>query len=214
MTQPFDDLRRYADDLASEVSPLAAQRAVRSAMSPHVNRPRKLVVALVATGLLGVSNVALAAVADPAVPGDALYKVDRAYERLVDFAGFGGPRVSERVYETSVLVERGNLGMALDLVHETLTKILESDDPAGYLNELEAELGSQPDAVAALVMIAKDTATSGADVSEAARQLGEHLRDLLSQRPDHAGPPAGSPSETRPGPPADRPSNNPGQNRP
>lgn len=199
MTQPFDDLRRYADDLASEVSPLAAQRAVRSAMSPHANRPRKLVVALVVTGLLGVSNVALAAVADPAVPGDALYNVDRAYERFVDFAGFGGPRVTERVFETGVLVKRGNLGVALDLVHETLANILESDDPAGYLNKFEAEIGSQPDVVAALVLIAKDTATSGADVSEAAKQL----RNLLSQRPEDAGPPADSPSE-----------NNPGQNRP
>ncbi len=199
MTQPFDDLRRYAEDLASEVSSSAAQRAVRSAMVPHVNRPRKLVVALVATGLLGVSNVALAAVADPAVPGDALYKVDRAYERLVDIAGFGGPRVSERVYETGVLVERGNLGKALDLVQETLTKIIESDDPAGYLDKFEAEVGSQPAAVANLVMIAKHTATSdnpGEGVSEAARQL----RDLLSQRPDHAGPPAGNPSENNRGP--------------
>ena len=199
MTQPFDDLRRYADDLASEVSPLAAQRAVRSAMSPHVNRPRKLVMALVVTGLLGVSNVALAAVADPAVPGDTLYKVDRTYERLVDFAGLGGPRVSERVYETGVLVERGNLGMALDLVHETLTTILESDDPVGYLDKFEAEIGSQPEVVAALVSVAKDTASSGGDVSEAAKQL----REVLSQRPEGGGPPDDSPSE-----------NNPGQNRP
>jgi hypothetical protein len=198
MTQPFDDLRRYADDLASEVSPFAAQRAIRAAMSPHASRPRKAVIALVATGLLGVSNVALAAVADPAVPGDALYKVDRTYERVVDFIGFGGPRVAERVYETGVLVERGRLGMALDLVQETLTTILESDDPAGYLDEFEAEVGAQPDAVAALVSIAKATATSdnpGQDVSEAARQL----RDLLSQRPDHAGPPADTPARDNPG---------------
>jgi hypothetical protein len=209
MTDPFDDLRRYANDLASEVSPFAAHRAVSAAMSPVAHRPRKVVVALVTTGLLGVSNVALAATADPAVPGDTLYKVDRAYERVVDLVGFGGPRVSERMLETGVLVERGEVAMALDLVQETLFKILESDDPHAALEELEAEAGSQPEAVATLVDIAKLIATgdmTGQDVSAQARQL----RELLSQGqgqgpPDHAGPPEdrgpgeGNPSEDAPG---------------
>jgi hypothetical protein len=207
MTQPFDDLRRYADDLAAEVSPFTAQRAVRSAMSPDVRRPRKAVVALVATGLLGVSNVALAATSDAAVPGDALYGVDRAYERVFDFAGFESARIAERLQETGVLVDRGELGMALDLVQETLTKVLESDDPEAEFETLVTEVENMPDAVAdvvfdGLVNIAKATATSddpGADVSEAAQQLGRQLRELLDQVPDHAGPPEESPSDTRPG---------------
>ncbi len=204
MKDALDHLRRYADDLASEVSPFAAHRAVERAMTPLVHRPRKLVVALVTTGLLGVSNVALAATADSAVPGDRLYTVDRAYERIVDLVGLGGPRVAERLQETSVLVERGELAMALDLVQETLTRILESSDPHAALDEFEEEVGSQPEAVAALVATAKATATQenpGQDVSEQARKL----RELLSQRPDHAGPPDGrgpredSPSQDAPG---------------
>jgi hypothetical protein len=49
--------------------------------------------------------------------------------------------------------------------------------------------------VSQLVSLAQSTARSGADVSEAARAL----REILSNRPDHAGPPADSPSSTAPG---------------
>ncbi|MEX2424534.1 MAG: hypothetical protein WD990_11205, partial [Acidimicrobiia bacterium] len=152
MNEPFDDLRRYADDLASEVSPSTAQRAVRAGMSSPTRRPRKALVALLATGLLGVSNVALAATADSSAPGDALYGVDRAYEQVVDLTGLGGPRVSERLQETGVLVERGDLGAALELVQETLGKVLESDDPDTELQTLVAELEGAPGAVSELVL--------------------------------------------------------------
>lgn len=209
MTSPFDDLRRYADDLAAEVSPYTAQRAVTSALSPDVRRPRKALVALVVTGLLGVSNVALAATADQAVPGDALYGVDRGYEKVLDLAGLGGPRVSERMQETGVLVERGRLAEALALVQETLTKVLESDDPQAALAEFEAEVGAQPEVVSQLVSLAQSTARSGADVSEAARAL----REVLSNRPDHAGPPADSPSSTAPGQTGDQGQGTQGQSQ-
>jgi hypothetical protein len=219
MNEPFDDLRRYADDLASEVSPFTAQRAVRSAMSSPTRRPRKAVVVLVSTALLGVSNVALAAAADPAVPGDALYGVDRAYERVVDLAGLGGPRVSERLQETSVLLERGDLGAALELVQETLGKVLESDDPASEFQTLVAELEGAPGAVSELVLadlvgVARSLGTgdaTGQDVAELARQLGQRLSEERSNRPDdvgsgnnrgndNPGPPDESPSDTAPGP--------------
>lgn len=199
MTQPLDDLRRYADDLASEVSPFTAQRAVRSAMSPHVGRPRKAVVALAAVGLLGISNVALAASANPAVPGDTLYGVDRAYEQVADFVGFGGPRVAERLQETGVLVERGELGMALDLVQETLGRVLESDDPEAELDTLIFEAAGMPDAIAELVGIAHSISTDGAAHGEAVAAFAKTLGDALSKRPLDAGPPEGSPSENAPG---------------
>lgn len=207
MTEPFDDLRRYADDLASEVSLSTAQRAVRSAMSPDVRRPRKLVVALVTAGLLGVSNVGLAATANPAVPGDTLYGVDRAYERVADLAGLGGPRVAERLQESGALVERGELGMALELVQETLGKILESDDPEAEFETLVAETDGVPDEVFDLVLtelvgVAHSIGTgeaTGQDVAALARELGRQLADALSNRPDHAGPPDESPSDTAPG---------------
>ncbi|MEX2653734.1 MAG: hypothetical protein WD532_01755, partial [Acidimicrobiia bacterium] len=194
MTKPFDDLRRYADDLASEVSPLAAQRAVRSAMSPHVSRPRKVVVALVATGLLGISNVALAASADSAVPGDVLYGVDQAYEQVADFAGFGGPRVAERLQETTVLVERGELGVALDLVQKTLGKVLESEDPKAEFDTLVSATEGMPEAVTSVVLeglvgIARSISNDGEPHGPAVAEFAKTLSDQLSNRPDDAGRP-------------------------
>ncbi|HSJ27078.1 MAG TPA: hypothetical protein VLB67_02640 [Acidimicrobiia bacterium] len=205
MTEPFDDLRRYADELASEVSPFTAERAVHRALSTPSRRPRRVVVAVITTGLLGISNVALATIADPAVPGDPLYGVDRAYERVVDLAGLGSPRVSERLQETGVLVERGNLGEALALVQETLGKILDSDDPEAEMEKLVTVAADSPAAVnelvlAELVATARAVGSSdltGQDVAALARDLGRALSEERSQRPDDAGRPdrAGRPDD-------------------
>lgn len=196
MNEPFDELRRYADDLASEVTPSTAHRAVRSAMSSPTRRPRRAVVVLVTTGLLGLSNVALAATADSSVPGDALYGVDRAYEQFVDLTGLGSPRVSERLQETGVLVERGDLGAALELVQETLGKVLASEDPDTEFQTLVAELEGAPGAVSELVLndlvnVAQSVGAgepTGQDVAELARQLGQRLSEERSNRPDDVGP--------------------------
>lgn len=213
MTNPIDDLRRYADDLASEASPFVAQRAVRSAMAPNTRRPRKAVVVLVTTALFGVSNIALAATADPAIPGDALYGVDRAYERVADLAGLGGPRVTERLAETGALVERGHLADALELVQETLGKVLESDDPQAELDELTEAMANVPEAVSEIVLeglvaVAHGTAKgdlTGEDVAATARQLGQQLAEELSNRPDDAGPPEDVPGSSNPGNSENRP---------
>lgn len=213
MTNPIDDLRRYADDLVSEVSPFVAQRAVRSAMAPDVRRPRKAVLVLVTTALFGVSNIALAATADPAIPGDPLYGVDRAYEQVADLTGLGGPRVTERLAETGALVEQGRLTEALELVQETLGKVLEADDPQTELEELTEAMGNVPDAVSDLVLnglvaVAQGTASgdlTGQDVAALARDLGEKLREEMSNRPDDAGPPEESPGSTNPGKSDNRP---------
>lgn len=217
MTNPIDDLRHYADDLTSEVSPFAAQRAVRSALTPDTRRPRKAVVVLVTTALFGVSNVALAATADPAIPGDALYSVDRAYERVADLTGLGGPRVTERLAETGALVEQGRLAEALGLVQETLGKVLESDDPQAELDELTEAMGNVPDAVSDLVLnglVAEARGISngsytGQQIADVARQLGQELGRRLaeenSNRPDDAGPPEDLPGSTNSGNPPNRP---------
>lgn len=213
MTDPIDDLRRYADDLASEVSLFTAQRAVRSAVSPDTRRPRKAVVVLVTTALFGFSNVALAATSDPAIPGDPLYGIDRAYERVADLAGLGGPRVTERLAETGALVEQGRLAEALELVQETLGKVLESDDPQAELEELTAASANVPGPVSDLVLeglvaVAQGTAAgnlTGVDVADLARELGKQLREARSNRPDDAGPPADVPGSTNPGNSENRP---------
>lgn len=191
-------------------------------MSSPTRRPRKALVALVTTGLLGVSNVALAATADSSVPGDALYGLDRAYEQVADLTGFGSPRVSERLHETGVLVERGDLGAALDLVQETLGKVLDSDDPDAEFQTLVAELEGAPGAVSELVLadlvgVAHSLGNSdatGQDVAELARQLGQRLSEERSNRPDDVGPGNNNGNEN-PGPRDESPSDtSPGATNP
>jgi hypothetical protein len=118
---PITDLRRYADHLRRGVDSTralaAAARAVGSA--PIRGRRFRWVVAAAGAALLSVGNVAMAAVADSAAPGDLLYGVDRAYERLTDAFG-AQDRAAERLNEASVLSARGDDAGALDLTIEAL----------------------------------------------------------------------------------------------
>lgn len=198
---PIRDLRRYASDLASEVSSSDARRAANRALSGRPAGPRRTVVVVVTTVLFGISNVALAATADSAVPGDALYGIDRAYENVTGLVGIGGIHAAERLAEADTLLQRGDLGAALELVTEVLTAALESGDPAAAIAELEEAVGGPSIEVLDLVALARsvgsDPETSGQDVAEAARRLVERIE---------TGPPADSPSVTAPGQTGDSPS--------
>ncbi|HEX2152770.1 MAG TPA: hypothetical protein VHL52_02210 [Acidimicrobiia bacterium] len=118
MTHPTDHLRRYGEDIASAVSParsrVAALRAIGASGSerPHL-LPRVAFASL--AGLL-VLNLAAAGVADAAVPGDALYAIDRAYEAVTDAIGLGEDHTTERVAEAWTLMERDDLTGAIDLM--------------------------------------------------------------------------------------------------
>ena len=198
---PIRDLRRYAADLAAEVSPADARRAANRALAARPAGPRRAVVAVVTTVLFGISNVALAATADPAVPGDALYGIDRAYERVSGLVGIGGIHAAERLAEADTLLQRGDLGAALELVTEVLTAALESGDPAAAIAELEAAVGGPSVDVMELVALARsigsDPSLGGQDVADVAKRLVERIE---------AGPPADSPGATAPGQTGDTPS--------
>ena len=157
---------------------------------------------------MGVSNVALATVADPAVPGDALYGVDRAYERIGALIGFDTTNAGERASEVMVLQERGKSAEALALVQETLTRLLESDDPEAAVGEFTAGLGNDEDFKAKidqLVKAARDVDTTGREVAEIARsivngiELPEQALDNRNRPDELPGPP-----ENVPGPPDDK----------
>lgn len=211
MNNPFDAMRRYAADLMSEVSPATTRRAVASALAPDVRRPRKAVVAIASVGLLGISNVALAAGANPSVPGDTLYGLDRAYEQVLDMVGLGGSHVAERLQEIDVLAQRGDLTGAAALVEETLASILAIDDSETELADFIEGVGGQPDEVAALVAKAQDDDRTGQDVAALARELGKSLghgqQETETTTGDgedtdidkDTGPPAESPGATAPG---------------
>lgn len=120
MQEPTDQLRRYGEDLAAAVPParsrIAALRAVGSRPRPVRRLPR---VAAATVGFFAVANVAAAAVSNSAVPGDALYPLDRAYEAAGRLIGFDD-HTAERLAEAEVLVERSDLPGALDLVVEAM----------------------------------------------------------------------------------------------
>jgi hypothetical protein len=71
----------------------------------------------------------MAAVADKAAPGDVLYGVDRAYERLTDLFG-SQDRAAERLSEAAMLSARGDDAGALDLTIEALGELPDNDDVA------------------------------------------------------------------------------------
>ena len=210
---PTSDLRRYAADLEAQVSADRARAAAsRALLNPTpVRRPRRALVAIVATALMGVSNVALATAADPAVPGDTLYGVDRAYEAIGSAVGFDDTHAAERAAEVAVLQERGESAMVLEHVQNTLTDLLASDDPVAAVEEFTAELGNDSETlVAAIMEVAKGTDTTGEEVSAIAREFARNVLDDLDL-PDHVqpggpenpGPPTDSPGNPNPGPPSD-----------
>ena len=125
--QAVEDLRSYGRSLVDTVSTGRTEAIVGRALSarkrPH--RPRRLVLALATMGLLAISNVGLAAVADPAAPGDVLYQLDRGYERVGDLFGgwlFGaGDRTQERLAESDALNLRGETDQAIAFLRDELT---------------------------------------------------------------------------------------------
>jgi hypothetical protein len=230
-SDPIRDLRAYAADLEGEV-PVGHARARVAAIVIDTApvRPRRAVVAVATAALMGLSNAALAAVADPAVPGDTLYGVDRAYERIAEALGLDTERATERLDEAEVLVGRGRAAEALALVREALDEVADAgslDEARALLAELQehsgladetvkpqiAELLEKARAVAEIARsgemgeIARELGGPGRDISEIARQLRESMDNPSETRP--TGPDRSSttnPAETRPTPPS-----NPGQ---
>ncbi len=180
MTNPIDDLRAYARHLETEVPGEMTRLRVERALHARP-KPRRALVASMAAALLTVSNVAMAQVADPAAPGDALYRFDRAYERITDLVGDGN-HASERLDEAGVVAARGDAATALELVVEALTDSNGAADVerarkliAGL--ELSSNSESLDAAVAALVEVAKAVHVSD-DKQAAAQLIADKAKDV------------------------------------
>ena len=185
---PISDLKRYAAALEAQVSDERARSAARMALrtpspvmssptSSPTRSPRRVVVAVATTVLMGVSNVALATVADPSIPGDPLYGLDRAYESVGAALGLSNQHASERATEVLALQERGKSAEALDLVQETLTTLLDSDDPKAAVQQFTAGLGNESFAATLQQLLdeARGVDTTGAAVSAIARTIVESI---------------------------------------
>jgi len=175
MTDPLDELRRYAASLRAGTDDDVARRSVARAMAAghagHTRPARRPAVLAAAAVLLG--NAGLAAAAEPAVPGDLLYGVDRAYERLADAVGLGADHAAERLAEATELVARG--------LPEEAAAVLD-EIPPGEVREAVAELR---DTVAA----ARGEG-AGRDISDAARSIGDEAPGRT--HPGGSAPPAES----------------------
>lgn len=216
MRDPIHDLRRYAADLEASVPEHRARQAVARALAREGRaRPRRLVVALATAALLAVGNVALAAAADPAVPGDPLYPLDRAYERLASIFGLEGDTADERLDESQALLERGNALAALETLVEALDDLGANgdlDEARQTLQELAVANGVTDqdftDAVNQLVSQARlvaDAAKSGdpGDAKDAAQLIKEKAQVVAEAARNGNGPPGSPPENPGNGPPDD-----------
>jgi hypothetical protein len=223
MRDPFADLRAYAADLETQVPAERARVRAMAALHPSKPRRRTSVIAAAVVGFMGISNVALAAVANPAVPGDALYGVDRAYERVGSALGFAGGARFELLSEAATVVARGQSATALMLVEEALSGIASGDEETAraMLAELErgADVQALQDQLQQMLDIAQDTAETASDedlrgaarsaqsrglsVAEAAKEIRStiELPDAASQETPGENGNGGPPDD--PGPPTE-----------
>lgn len=161
----------HAAQFAAAVLPPTSAPEARHA-SPWRRRVSVAVALAVVSGL----GVAGAAAADEAAPGDALYGIDQALERVHILDG-GTP---ERLNEAGQLVERGDVDGAVELASDALENDGHGDAATGLRNAaLAVASQSSGDDVRARVsemllwMAGEDSkgADFGAAVSERARQL-------------------------------------------
>ncbi len=174
----------------------------------------RLVVALTAIALVvGMSGIAVAS--DGAAPGDTLYGLDRALERV----GIGVGGAGERLAEATVLVGQGRAADALDHAIEAIDKA--DEEASGALQRaaervsgMSSENGNAADVeanVAAMLEWMTATEATGNDygqgVAERARQISSHdvAADDSSTGPGK-GAPAGPSDHVPGGPPEGRPS--------
>lgn len=111
--------------------------------------------ALLLTGMTGV------AVADDAVPGDALYGLDRAMESI----GIGAPGLSERIAEAQALSQRGEVTAAIAHAADAVEATVRHDGP-----DQESLLSESAKAVEALRGAAERVASDQIDVEDPAVQ--------------------------------------------
>jgi hypothetical protein len=120
------DPERFADTTGERASEFARRAAAVTRTGEHAKfaataryrrglslTPRLAPAAVAAILLFAMTGVAVAS--DSSVPGDALYGLDRAMERI----GIGDGGDAERIDEATVLTENGDSAGALELLAET-----------------------------------------------------------------------------------------------
>ncbi len=137
--EPLTELRAYARTLVAE-----AEDAVR----PVVVRPPsrgagvwRRVATLLSAAVLGFVVAGTAAASDSATPGDVLYPVDRAVERVGSWVGLGPDIAAERTAEANILLAKGEAVEALELARE----VAADHTPAATRETVEEAIGAAID---------------------------------------------------------------------
>ncbi len=131
---------------------------------------RRVAIAVAAAALLVVGTAGLAVAADGAAPGDALYGVDRALEKV----GLGSGGATERLEEASSLVERGRVAVGLDHAANALSELKGSPEIEGA----EAALHHAADQVSTL----RVEDVEGYEATQEFRDQAASLLDLLASQ--------------------------------
>lgn len=219
-TGAVDHLRRLAADLEAAYPTERARARVDVVLDspPTGIRRRRMRLVVASAVVLVLSNLALAAVADPSVPGDPLYGLDRAYEQIGKRLGLVHSTASERLEEAEKLIARGRATQAIPAVIELLDQVPASQ-PQGIstartaLEEAATLQGQGPseefsEALEDLLDLVKRNPgrVEGPEVAEAAQKLrdaaakGKPAEDVPGR-----GRPARPPGKDDPGPPRDVP---------
>ncbi len=146
------------------------------------------------------SGVAVAA--DGAVPGDALYGIDRALEKI----GIGAGAAEERLDEARTLLSEGEASQALRHAAVVLTEEQDGSDvgdaraaleDAAVTLEDDGQLSNAPAREDVTALLDYIRANRGADVGADGKEFGQGVADLAHEinRGDEGGPPTSNPGQ-------------------
>lgn len=186
LTPWFEALRAYGRSLHT---------ATRSALLPPVPATatttpwrHRLTVVATSVGVALFGNVGLALASNSAVPGDALYGLDRAYERIGAAIGLESDTVAERFDEAQVLLSRGDGAQALESAARGTRAAGLDPSVANALDEagaaFQASAAALPefgDSVSSVISAARSVAGSDLGTpgrSAAAHEVAKKARDL------------------------------------
>jgi hypothetical protein len=168
----IEELKSYANALLREVgSHSAVALSDRRGPRPFRSwlRTPRAVAASIALVVFG--NAGMAVASDSAIPGDLLYPLDRAYERVADLVGLqvGGPQ--ERLDEAVVALETRGPVLATQLVAESL-------------EDIDANLSQDLQALAMSINEFTASDEAAVEVRELVTSLTAAARNLVDMSPN------------------------------
>ncbi len=203
------DSEKFADKTGEKAAEFARRAAAMTQTGEHaklaataryrrgLSLTPRLAPAAVAAILILTAMTGVAVASDSSVPGDALYGIDRALERI----GIGDGGDAERIEEASVLTDNGDSAEALELLAETFD--LESSEASDALlrasqriRENEAANGEVADLLEWMSTADFRDREFGEDVADQARDLGNGGQGTGSEDRGKSGEAPGQNNET------------------